>query len=266
MPKKDDTHPLEIDSKVSLSQRISCLSIENSIFQFGTTVGHTMPPSLMEEIEEFEKDKVENEKENPLQKSDKKNFEIKVIGPEMIEGREKEKEKIEVIETEKIEVKETEKIEVKETKSEEKPKEEKDKNEIIILERAYKKGNYLNENFDDIWGKSQKIYFKEAAVIEPQTESTKMFQKLIKNIDKVGVLNKKKWERKEKELKIQEEMSQGFWEKVLNVFLGNSEQSKISRHSKRILEEKRMKVLKKENQQKQYENSATFNLFRNNKI
>jgi hypothetical protein len=248
-----------------------------------------MPASLLEEIQENEIEKTEVKEKNEPEKKEKE-FEIietkknknEEKKDEIEENLKEEKTEKEILTVEKqtqveelTEMVKTENVNMVELKvggaknqSDTEIKvhnivfENKNPDKNILLERAYKKGNYLNENFNDVWGKSQKIYFKDAPVIEPQTESTKMFQKLMKNIDKVGVLNKSKWKKKEAELKTKENDSTGFFQKVIKVLSGNMNDQTLSKYSRKLLDQKRNKVMEKEYQQKQYENSATFSLFR----
>jgi hypothetical protein len=57
------------------------------------------------------------------------------------------------------------------------------------IELAYQQGNYLEEDFDRIWGISQRIMFKEKLKVEPKTKSTLLMHNMIDEIDKEGVVN-----------------------------------------------------------------------------
>ena len=129
------------------------------------------------------------------------------------------------------------------------------------VDMAYEKGDFLNQDFDELWGKTQKIYFKDSAEIEPQTKSTQIFQKMIEKMNKNGISNETKWLEKKNNVHLKKKESVGLLKRVLKTILRKKDLKLISNYSKDFLKAKIDKLTKHKILVENYEESMSYNMF-----
>lgn len=86
---------------------------------------------------------------------------------------------------------------------------------------AYKSGEFLNHEFDFIWGLSQNIYFRNSHLIQPRTVSTAKYYRIVENsvvLKKLHKVKQKKVaEKHPKQKKKKKTLFESFLRNCLNI-------------------------------------------------
>ena len=135
--------------------------------------------------------------------------------------------------------------------------------EIKKPDLAYDPGDFLNENFDVIWGNSQNIFFKDYPSIQPQSIQTRKYYKIVKTLNKNGTNVDSKLVQKAEDMNKETVNSESMITRLFSLIFGKKKSDcPVSKFSQDYIVDWKQKYESKKKELEDYECSSVFRLFR----